>query len=338
MNNRNRKEKKSKLESFPDELFIELFSYIKPVDLYTGFVNLNYRIDAILHDIQIHISIDNDNQYVEHQQCMEYFANQVTYLAIGYHWSCLYDHICLRRFSNLRSLHLPKPNKRQSQEIYPEYLPHLIHLTINDNGFKSILSRSSKFSNLRTCCIPRVYSSVTTQINPLQLCFTLQTLSLYSCSMKDLFHLFQYVPNLKYLQVILTSMAENNQDIKMKHENISRLKVTLQQLHPDLDTLLKSMGNLSELKFIWHTKGGYSTANIFDFRKLFSILNQYSTSLKYVDFDLYFSYEHRFVGRVQSFDPEQLDGIWDADEIWRHYTFNLRTLKQLSSNVKKETN
>lgn len=38
------------------EIFIELFSYIKPVDLYTDFVNLNSRIDVILHDIQINIS------------------------------------------------------------------------------------------------------------------------------------------------------------------------------------------------------------------------------------------------------------------------------------------
>lgn len=300
------KEQTLELEIFPDELFIELFSYMKPIDLYTGFLNLNSRINTILHDIQININIIDNNQYEQYKQCMNYFANQITYLAIDCHWSCLLHHLSLRPFRNLRSLHLPMPSDQQCEEIQPEYLLYLNYLTTNHKVFQMILSHSSEFSNLRICHIPRIYPSIITQINSSQLCFTLQTLNLYSCSMNNLFHILQYVPNLKYLQVMLTPTKWNIPDFDMKHENILHLKIKLQQLKPDFEILLKSMPNISQLEFIWH-EDIVSTSD-FDFKTLFDILNQYSASFKYVHLDLYFTYGYNFVGRIQSFDLEHFLG------------------------------
>ena len=49
----------STLELFPDELLLELFSFIKPSDLYHGFVNLNQRlkIQLFIYEKEINIYI-----------------------------------------------------------------------------------------------------------------------------------------------------------------------------------------------------------------------------------------------------------------------------------------
>jgi hypothetical protein len=146
----------SRLELFPDEIFLELLSFIRPIDLYHAFVNLNSRLNYIINDIDICIHIINNKECKNYQSCINYFVHQIIYLAIDLHWSCLSYNLHLQSFVNLRSLHLPMPNAKQCLEITPDNLPFLTNLTINNKSFRSLLFGSNSFPHLLTCSIPGV--------------------------------------------------------------------------------------------------------------------------------------------------------------------------------------
>ena len=69
---------KSTLELLPDELFLELFSFIKPIDLYLSFVDLNSCLNNILHDIHI----ANNDYHEQYEICLNYFSSQIGSLAV----------------------------------------------------------------------------------------------------------------------------------------------------------------------------------------------------------------------------------------------------------------
>ncbi|UJR16951.1 hypothetical protein I4U23_003849 [Adineta vaga] len=279
-------ERRLTLEIFPDELFLELFSFIQPIDLYRGFINLNSRINHILNDTYICIHIINDDNSHDSQACLNYFAHQIIYLSIDCHPSCLSYEISLLSFPNLRSLHLPLPTDQQCDEITPINLPFLTKLTIHNNAFKSVLFDKNSFPYLIACCIPQIYSSIS---NKMQSCLTLQSLHIGSCSIVQLFQILPYVPNLIYLETILQVNSRNiYPQSYIKHEKLSHFKVKLRKLRPDLEIILRSMPNLSRLEFLWNEPNqSYGERKSFDFDFFSSILNyNVGSTLKHIDIDI----------------------------------------------------
>ena len=63
----------SQIEIFPDELFLELFSYIHPKDLFYSWNGLNRRINAILRSVSI--SLDFIENTDEIYQIIKYFSS-----------------------------------------------------------------------------------------------------------------------------------------------------------------------------------------------------------------------------------------------------------------------
>ncbi|CAF4130539.1 unnamed protein product [Adineta steineri] len=281
---------KSKLELLPDEIFLELFSYMKPIDLYHGFLNLNSRLNNILNDTYIYIHIINDNEHKNDQLCINYFARQIIYLAIDCHWTCLSYPINLRFLTNLRSLHIPMPSDEQCLDITPTNLPYLTNLTINDNVFKSILFNTNSFPHLSTCCIPRIYSSMLNTMKSNQLCITLHSLQLSSCLIHDLYDILPYLPNLNYLEIVLQSNNRNIQQDYIKHNKISHLKIKLRKLEPDFEILLKSMSNLRRIEFLWNNSyQWYNERKNFNFNRFSDIINENSKLLQRLDIDIHVS-------------------------------------------------
>ncbi|CAF4379489.1 unnamed protein product, partial [Rotaria sordida] len=60
----------SRLEIFPDELFLNLFSYIPPTDLYHIWHGLNCRFRAILRSVRI--SFDLNENTDENTRALNY--------------------------------------------------------------------------------------------------------------------------------------------------------------------------------------------------------------------------------------------------------------------------
>ncbi|CAF3296151.1 unnamed protein product [Rotaria sp. Silwood2] len=63
--------KQSRLEIFPDELFLDLFSYISPTDLYHVWHSLNRRFSAIIRSVRV--SFDLNENTDENTRALNYF-------------------------------------------------------------------------------------------------------------------------------------------------------------------------------------------------------------------------------------------------------------------------
>jgi hypothetical protein len=88
------------LEALPDEILLEIFKYIKPIDLHS-FLGHSQRIDNVLGDVKLNIVIqypqDKDLDYL-----MSFRPTQFIRLELDYRWNA-FD---LYSYSELRSLKL----------------------------------------------------------------------------------------------------------------------------------------------------------------------------------------------------------------------------------------
>jgi hypothetical protein len=120
----------------------------------------------------------------------------------------------------------------------------------------------------------------------MQLCLTLRSLRLCSCSIIELFDMLTYLPNLNYLEMILLSNNESIRQPYIKHNNLSHLRIKLNKLGSDLEIVLKSMPNLHRLEFLWHEANYWDIEKNFNFEKLANILENNSAFLRRVDIDI----------------------------------------------------
>jgi hypothetical protein len=117
----------SRLEIFPDELFLDLFSYIPPTDLYHVWHGLNRRISAILRSVRI--SFDLTDNTAENIYALDYFSRQIVYI----HLHISYNSFDFKQFPNLYSLIIDtKLTNEQLNSIQPNILPRLKRLTFSD--------------------------------------------------------------------------------------------------------------------------------------------------------------------------------------------------------------
>jgi hypothetical protein len=117
----------SRLEIFPDELLLDLFSYIPPTELYHVWYGLNHRFSAILRSVRI--SFDLNENTDAHICALNYFSQQIVHI----HIRLAYKSLDLKQFPNLRSLLIDtKLTNEQLSEIQPNILPHLKRLTVSE--------------------------------------------------------------------------------------------------------------------------------------------------------------------------------------------------------------
>ena len=153
----------SQLEIFPDELFLDLFSYISPIDLYYVWHGLNRRISAIIRSIRISFDlIENSNETI---RSLDYFSKQIVFLR-----SSVSDKsIDFRKFPNLCSLVIDtKLTRKQLYSIQPSYLPLLKRLTfckwsedeeiLNEIIFNRHSSNENNISWLKLYHLPKLPS------------------------------------------------------------------------------------------------------------------------------------------------------------------------------------
>ncbi|CAF1198098.1 unnamed protein product [Adineta ricciae] len=320
----------STLEIFPDELFLELFSFIQPVDLYRAFRHLNQRLTRILHDIYIcmHITSDDDDE-LQHE-CLNYFSRQIIYLAVDCHPTRLLYEIDLRPFNNLRSLHLPLPTDEQCSQITPQNFPFLTQLTIHNNAYRSIVFGSNSFPYLIACCIPQIYPDYERTMRP---CVTLRSLQLGSCSLQYLLRILPHAPNLTYLDVCLQSSEAQITETDWKHEKLSHLKIKIRKLVPDFEIILKTVPNLSRLEFLWNEScvDRYSRKS-FDFT-LFSSLLRASLSplFKHLDIDIHVPKCDENIGDIHEINPAWFSRLSKINIISHDYSVFLTTRKLVTN-------
>lgn len=223
----------SSIEDFPDELFLEIFSYLSPLDLFLSFAYLNTRIDSILCDQSVQLAV----QLTEyHYTTIDYFADYFTHLFVTN------DQMDIRQFNSIQSLTLgpsPRPTDELLNQLIDQpakYFPHLTQLTVHPPlstwySPAAVYLWTQLFTNklpsrLERCSLPgRIFAIPTTRF----CCYSLRSLSIGGCSMRDFPALLTCVPNLKFLSTDIWGVAEPIQSFADQHFNLSHLRIELKQ-------------------------------------------------------------------------------------------------------------
>jgi len=90
-----------RFEEFPDELLLEIFRYVKPVDLHS-FTGHNRRINNVIRDVKLNINIQYPEDEADFYYLTVFLPNQFIHLELQYRWKAF--NISL--FEELRSLTL----------------------------------------------------------------------------------------------------------------------------------------------------------------------------------------------------------------------------------------
>ena len=139
-----------KLESLPNELFVEFFRYINTNDLFSIFSSLNGRFSSLIQSLH-YLSYISDTSDVP--------ARWIRRLVILHPLD-----VPLKDFVHVRRLYLHYVTDQLLDQLTPEILPHLEHLSIDRRVNPSHMPefRRRVFSNF----YPRLQSCYLSRMNP----------------------------------------------------------------------------------------------------------------------------------------------------------------------------
>jgi hypothetical protein len=217
------------IERLPDELWLEIFSYIPCLDLFCCFNGLNKRINSIVNSKRIKLQLKNNLNYKKSKILIEKLSEYIIGLSIKY-----YDQdIDISPFKNLLSLHISHVTIKQLLQIESNYFQYLNQLNIvvcsNDLALGNFLFSHNKLNYLTTCWFPSLDSYF--QDNKIyQSNLTLCSLRLNYCHIKTFLKILYFLPNLISFESALVSITNSNQLISypiINHLNLIRLKIFL---------------------------------------------------------------------------------------------------------------
>ncbi|CAF1163755.1 unnamed protein product [Rotaria sp. Silwood1] len=223
--------KLSRFELMPDELIIEIFQYIFLMDLFNGFVNLNFRLNFLLRYVHLGVYLhQNEDINKSLLNALYYFSKQIIYIHINY--NPLLD---LKYFSNLRSLTIYLPTKNQLLSINSHLMPNLSRLwlgIINQKDQKiifNILFGYEQFSKLYFCNLFDI--NLYDNMYPLKTCKNIRTLLITNCTTKDFVILLSLLPNLYQLEIRISDVLSTSSHnlTNYYHEKLRILKIEFSQ-------------------------------------------------------------------------------------------------------------
>jgi hypothetical protein len=75
----------NQLEVLPDEIFLEIFKYVKPIDLHS-FIGLNLRINNVIKDVQLNVVICAEGREENFDYLKSFLPKQIIRLELRYEW------------------------------------------------------------------------------------------------------------------------------------------------------------------------------------------------------------------------------------------------------------
>jgi hypothetical protein len=219
-------ERHSRLECFPNEIFICIFQYFDAQDLFRAFYHLNNRFNNLLQSLH-YLSLtlkkfDSNNSQI--------FAPYIYTLKIDYAVN-----INLKYFPNIHRIILLSPTTNQLKQLVFNDLPYLEHLSIGYEHFlfSSYLSDlcekifSRNFPRLTSCYLfePRILEIIPTLTQSIDIRI-LKMDNIDVLTYKDLLSL---CPNLYFLQFTIVNQQEEFYPIN-PHLNLKRMIIKFQNL------------------------------------------------------------------------------------------------------------
>jgi hypothetical protein len=225
------------IERLPDELWLDIFSYIPYLDLFRCFTGLNERINAILRSKRIKLQLKSNLNYEKSKILIEALPEYIIGLCIKYS----NQDIDISPFKNLLSLHISNVTIKQLEQIELNSFKYLNQLNIVvcsiDFQLGNFLFSSNQLNYLTTCWFPNL-DSYFQDNQTYQSCLTLRSLRLNYCHIQTFFKLLHFLPNLISFESALVPIPESNQLISFsptEHLNLIRLKIVLRANVPFID-------------------------------------------------------------------------------------------------------
>ncbi|CAF1546574.1 unnamed protein product [Adineta ricciae] len=261
-----------RLEVLPDELFLEIFQYVNPIDL-CNLKGLNRRIDGIIDAVRMNITV----QWKEDQMHGK--------------WPSL---LYLHTLTELRSLTLNCRCflKEQRDQIVNVRLPHLERLCVVNvthdlhESLLDTLFRGEHFPSLTTCRLEFEYP-YDLELNEYRSSLTnnaIRCLCVDQWSLFNLGALWNQLPNLRRFETSFEETYDPKVWSAKPHLSIKHLRVTVNSPSHDLEKLLKLTPNLARLRI----RGGLGRSSVVNyFEKLAELLPTLVPHLQQFDCELY---------------------------------------------------
>lgn len=148
-------DKPKQIEDLPNELFLEIFSYISSNDLFYEWFNLNDRINAILRSVPMRVRIKTNDEYNQTVPFLQHFSSQITHLKDDR--VLPYAGVDVRLLTNVRYLYLNLCSAEQYKYIHPNnqpYLTHFFSLILPWSVYERILFGPDRFPYLESVGCP----------------------------------------------------------------------------------------------------------------------------------------------------------------------------------------
>ncbi|CAF4257348.1 unnamed protein product [Adineta steineri] len=254
------------IEHFSNEIFYEIFEYFDAYVIFNGFSNVNYRFQLLLNSSLTRLKLDDS-----YPQSKDLFLNNYKELLHNHRHQILsihsFDENTTKIISTIQS-NLSSFQSFQSLILYsvkPDILSSLIHqlaslptfysLTIDlcteeqdhTNIYQSIFNLPKlKYLKYRTCDYGDIDIVISLPIATTDQQKTSIEYFIMSqrSSMKDLFTLLSYTPNVRYLKFLNLIDIDNLNTIEpIKLMNLTKLSMEISEMTFDeFEILIKKMG------------------------------------------------------------------------------------------------
>ncbi|CAF3635580.1 unnamed protein product, partial [Rotaria sordida] len=206
------------LDYFPMEVLHMVFDYLKPNDLLHGFIEINSYIDTILHSYsRIRLNFKSMNKSTFYYICEHIYPNQIQSLVLADdehtpgQIKLFMSLLPLIQFINLQSINIIQIDNANllclmlsHLENHPQIQSLIVynyHIEISKKYSRSITETLASLPSLKYLTFMKS-STLTTLKQPL---LKLTHLTIRSCSrFNDLKIIFQWVPNLLYLKILVS--------------------------------------------------------------------------------------------------------------------------------------
>ncbi len=245
-----------RIEDLPDELFLDIFCFSRPKDLFQGWYNLNSHVNAILGSVPISIEIKNNDDFDESLAYLYHFRSQMIYLKD----ERLLPHIQIdvSRLINVQYLYLNKCSNEQYKHIHPGNQPRLTRFSsssVSWSFYEQILFGQERFPHLISIGCPRGASILLLNVaHPINT--KLRHLHLHSASTDIVCKFIEHLPFIISLTIDYLYGHSSSSTISVMKSYVRRLTIIhilSSQIHFEQLLLCLACSSLIQLRVVFDT-------------------------------------------------------------------------------------
>ncbi|CAF0798300.1 unnamed protein product [Rotaria sordida] len=292
---------KSQLEDLPNELLSEIFKNLDARDLFRAFNNLNNRFNQLIQSfqhLQLFFHMDVSNVLKTNDEIFSFYV----YTLIVNPWI----NFNLQNFSNVRRLRLNNPLPKVLEQLQPNVMPYLEHLSVfyTYNMYEMVLLHekvfSNRFLNLKSCELYEKQTLITiphwTQSPSI---YIFKTEFIDSALYKII---LSACPNLYFLKFLLYSSNRIPTNIPL-HKNLKHMIIELREFDWFYDDdiisgFLKFVPNLEQLEIHRRNYSQHVREYIEYYDWLATIINIRLPLLRKFFFNFHLSKDENLIGCI----------------------------------------